>query len=755
MDQDDDFDFSDDDLDDLPANALQQLETTAIRATQHQERQHPESDYGLDEGDEGDQVINLDDAAGAPQASPWMNVASQYQPNHNHQLNPHYNAIGDGNSFYNGTIEAEEQQPRRSQADSNQLLLRIKKLEQDKARLNRDLNSEKSKALSKTGEVDTVRRRLDAANRENERKVLALQQAHNEMLAKHKVELDKVRREREQAQTNNMFLEHDMAREADNTKRVKKGVVTRPKSNAVVSPATTPKRQHKSLPFRDGFEDDDIVMASPSKHRDKDRSKPSTPRQVGKRKRQPIDQSPIPVLQLSEPRVRGQTTPQKPSLQSENTIDPALLEGLSLRKEDDHRFTLLHRLLSHRCSNGKDRILEALTAHALPSHPQKKLSSIIYDSLTACSMTLNVHDLALQICHIFLTLWEQCLQERYYSVIYLILDALQFTLACEPAKTAIGVTERAVPLIIASVDLVAVPIARAAKLEAAYVAELYSPSQIEISTKINVIDCLQLLHLIASSSLSFRSPESIIRFWQCVPADFALVLLNRVQPLPHITLMLRILSTSALPTSLGAIVATDSPADQQGRRESDIVDRLTNLLFETPECIADPNASSDEVEEEKKAATTTAEIWDLRNRVLDLLMRFAIEEHGSLRLITHRNCVGRLIKHLDHSITTLYENPLYPTQEKTVASINKTMKLVYHLATSHPDVDIKGRLSVIQGGHHKFLVSLTRLAFSEGLVLEESIEESVVDMAHAILDEGLSIEEGEGLLRVFSSGNSV
>lgn len=33
---DDDFDFSDSDLDDLPANTLQQLETTAILATQRQ-----------------------------------------------------------------------------------------------------------------------------------------------------------------------------------------------------------------------------------------------------------------------------------------------------------------------------------------------------------------------------------------------------------------------------------------------------------------------------------------------------------------------------------------------------------------------------------------------------------------------------------------------------------------------------------------------------------------------------------------------
>jgi len=121
MGQDDEFDFSDDDLDDLPANTLQQLETTAIRATQHFPPTALESEYGLDDGDE---VINLNDAA-PPQPSPWVNVP-RHQPNHPY---PQHDSRNDanGNSFYNDAMEIEEQ-PRRSQIDSNQLLLRIKKV---------------------------------------------------------------------------------------------------------------------------------------------------------------------------------------------------------------------------------------------------------------------------------------------------------------------------------------------------------------------------------------------------------------------------------------------------------------------------------------------------------------------------------------------------------------------------------------------------------------------------------------------------
>ena len=48
------------------------------------------------------------------------------------------------------------------------------------------------------------------------------------------------------------------------------------------------------------------------------------------------------------------------------TIDAALLQHF---RQDDRRFTLLHRLLSHPSSNGTDRILEALAQHAFPSQP--------------------------------------------------------------------------------------------------------------------------------------------------------------------------------------------------------------------------------------------------------------------------------------------------------------------------------------------------------------------------------------------------
>lgn len=614
-------------------------------------------------------------------------------------------------------------------------------MEQEKAREKKEADDLKGKLQTKAGEADTLRRRHDADSRKYERQIADQQQLHSSELAKMRAEIEKLRREKEQVQTDNIFNQHD-AREAGMAPRTRRAMPSRPKGKvtAAMSPVGTPKRTQKTRgPLGDGFDDDDVIMASPSRMRD--RQKTATPKQLSKRKRTVTDQSPIPLpaLQLSEPRSRPKEKEQETVV--EPTIDLALLQHF---REDDRRFTLLHRLLAHPSSNGEDRILEALTQYAFPTQPSKKLSSIVYDALAAATAS-DVHELALRICHIVLDLWQRCLAERYYDPLYLILDALHFILACEPAETAVQVAEKAAPLITASVDLVSLPVSNAAKLGGKAIASLYTPAQRDITTKIDVLDCLELLYLIATSCVCSADPEALVRLWQGVPSGFPLMLLNKEFPQLQMKLMLRVLSTSALSTSLGPIAAED---ESQANIEDALVNRLTNIFTEIPKPIPDPSATS------QPKAATEREVWELRLLVLMVLTQFSIPEHGCIRLAQNPLCIGRLIKYLDYSINTLYKQPLSPTQDQKVESINATMKLIYHIATSNPGFDIKSKLVNTLGGQHAYLVALTRLAFSEGLVLEAGIEDAVVDMAHSILDEGLSIEEGDAFGMVFSSGNS-
>ncbi|KAH7359859.1 hypothetical protein BKA66DRAFT_515035 [Pyrenochaeta sp. MPI-SDFR-AT-0127] len=704
---DDDFGFSDHDLDDLPTNTLQHLENEALRATQHPPP--PAAPASASSLDDGDEVVDLGHVAGPPpMAAP------------------------------------------RSQADPVQLLQRIKKLEQDKAREKRDADELRAKLQTKSGEADTLRRRHDADSRRFERQLADQQHTHGADMARLRADMEKLRRDHESAQTDSLFNQHDARGLAMGlARRPPKGMPSRPKATvpAAPSPAGTPKRVHRSRDLLgDGFDDDDVVMASPSR---RDKQKTATPRQAGKRKRHAADQSPIPLpaLQLSEPRSRPRDKePEPATAAAEALVDVALLQHF---RHDDGRFTLLHRLLSYPSSNGTDRILEALALHAFPSQPSKKLSSIVYDALAAASVS-NVHELALRICHIILDLWKQCQTERYYAPTYLILDAMHFVLAYEPSDIAVQVAARAVPLIIAFVDLVSNPISKASKGGEKAIADLNSATQRDIASQIDVLDCLELLYHIATSCVSSADLHAIRRLWQAIPSTFTIMLLNKEFPWVQITLMLRILSTSALPASLGPISTTDSALDNQVSNEDALVNRLTNLFTETPKPVPDPSVLFT-----PPSAVPETEIWDLRLLVLSVLTQFSTSPHGSARLAHNRLCIGRLIKYLDYCITSLYRQPLSPTQNQKIESVNAVMKLIYHIATSNANFDIKSKLVNTLGGQHAYLVALTRLAFSEGLVLEAGIEDAVVDMAHTILDEGLSLEEGDAFGRVYSSASSV
>lgn len=612
-------------------------------------------------------------------------------------------------------------------------------LEQEKRRLNHHLDTASAEVIKKTGEVDNLRRRTEHATRQTEQRLAQQQQEHRDAAGKITAERDALLRQLEQAKTNSAFDEHN--RVEDQVRRPRRVVPSRPKPAvpAAVSPAGTPSKRQKNLPLGDGFDEDDVVMASPSKKRDK--TKAVTPKQASKRKRQITNDSPVPILELSEPRTQPRAP--DPPLFKEAHFDINLLWNLWNR---DQQYTLLHRLLSHRCSKGDDRILEALTQYAFPSNTAKKLSSVVYDSFSASVPSNGARELAICLCGIFNDIWKQCLREKYYAPIYLILDALQFVLACEPAKTAVAVMEDIIPLIVESVKLVAIPVYEARNRNEKKVAFLFSSEYQTTVDQVDVQNCLALLYLLATCCVSCPSPEPLGRFWRNMPLDWVLLMLLKEQPTPSMLILLRTLSTSALPASLGPIIAVDPETQTSG--ESNLLARLTNLFSESIEPISNPKSA------EPAQPLPESQVWIVRLKILDVLTQFSIPEYGSSFLINHGLCIGRLIKYLNHAVSALYARPLSPTQPEKIATINTTMKLLSHLTTCNPGFNIKSKLNETLGGLHAYYVSLTRLAFSEGLVLEAGIEQEVMDMAHDILDDGLSPEEGDALAEVFPSVNS-
>ena len=76
------------------------------------------------------------------------------------------------------------------------------------------------------------------------------------------------------------------------------------------------------------------------------------------------------------------------------------------------------------------------------------------------------------------------------------------------------------------------------------------------------------------------------------------------------------------------------------------------------------------------------------------------------------------------------------------------MRVLHHvLRTFDESIDLTSKLEVERGGYHAFLISMSRVAFSEQLVFEAGIEMEVIEAAHDILDNVLSPEEGEAIVK--------
>ena len=135
--------------------------------------------------------------------------------------------------------------------------------------------------------------------KEYENRTQSLQKLHADEAARQKIEVEKAQAELQKIATEKDFLENDLAegtKQIRNLQRaIKKGAE---KATDRENQLSTPKK-NKALPFRDGFEDDEVQPLSPSRlvHR----SKASTPKGGTKRKRKPTEDSPVKALDLTEP----------------------------------------------------------------------------------------------------------------------------------------------------------------------------------------------------------------------------------------------------------------------------------------------------------------------------------------------------------------------------------------------------------------------------------------------------------------------
>ncbi|KAF1823358.1 uncharacterized protein K489DRAFT_317480 [Dissoconium aciculare CBS 342.82] len=622
-------------------------------------------------------------------------------------------------------------------ADVMELQARIAALEAEKERLRLSERAAHELALAKQGEIQIVRSKLDISNRTYEAKLAAMVKQHHDETTRQKLDLEASKRERELLETDNRFIHHDLVQEAERAKRL--NGLGKLRTNAASRGTAVGKSRKAGNGMGDGFDEAEVHSISPSRSRD--RSQDQTPKVGGKRKRMAPD-SPIP-LAFSQAR---QPVVKEDSVQTVVSLDSVLTPPTATARADE-KFVYYQMIMNHRPFEGHCRTFEAFAKMIFPSTPDRSLASLFGDQL-GVDASPDIEAFAQAIASIMLDFWTSCLKEKHFAPFYLILNLLKFVLKGQRAAITANLIEQALPLCVKSIDLIAVENARNSLYGMSSKSAINTDARAQLVEELVIDEVVDFLHDLCQAASLF--PERLRDFWTHLEVSFLLVLLNPAQPIFQVTTMLRMLGSSALDTTFGAIV---NDPDKQRSIENGLVAHLTSLLFDTFTPPAD------------EQPYTIEEITELRLEILKLFMIMCEEDHGGRLLAQHRSAIGRLVRFLDGQVSKLYtvtpgigleiDAPQRQAHNLIVETVNITTRLLYHLLRTYDGtIDIVQKLRAVLGGYHKFLGSLSRVAFSTQLVFEEGIDDAAADAAHAILDRVLGPDDGEAVMQAVETPRS-
>lgn len=573
-------------------------------------------------------------------------------------------------------------------------------------------------AETKAGEIAIIRSKQARMTEEYDRQLAALRKAMADRETTHKEAVDAAMSEGKMLATENLFLQHDLAEEVYQLRNYK----TKHRAAEKVAPVT-PKKP-RVLPFRDGFDDDEIAVVSPSKSAA--RSKRGTPTVPGKRKRQASVDSPAP-LQLSP---AGELAMVDAPTDTSGTVfddDPKLREPST----HDH---CMKRILNHRMLPGQQTDIEAFAILHFPSEPHKPLSSILTDELARVDMG----NFALEYIYTIGQLWRRALTERFYEPVPRFMSIARYVLTMDEAPLADLITPL-VGVLQDSVEVNAVPRFKYSPAAREKARIPRSTPQSDLHLEVDSTEALRLLYYISCQLLHVKS--ALDNFWTHIRYTFILVMLHGSQPLKDIMVILPLLSTSIRAESFGPIMSSEQ---DQADVQKWIIDRLSFMLSEAA------------MPDEGCEPYTAYDICAMRLEVLLLLESLAFnpaapsKEHGSAIIAAHPTALPRLFRSMHDELDALYSSP--PEQELRVAMVNGLMRLIFGVMRRHgSSINMQEKLASVPGSKQKHLVVLTRLAFCDGSVLEAGIDDETVDMAHELLEEWTNPQEAESLAEAFPS----
>ncbi|KAI5300132.1 hypothetical protein KEM56_002699, partial [Ascosphaera pollenicola] len=448
-------------------------------------------------------------------------------------------------------------------------------------RLNRELAVTREQLETKNGEVATIRRKLSQADENRQKQLRALTNELEEAKRKYQRELEEMKQEQARLRDNNRFILHDLQsisrtshstttlslrESAGNggttsaplaaTKRSRDGEVLQQRRGAVVS-----QRPANGLPFRDGFEVDELVR-SPA---------------MSSAKRQKRAQSRS--LEANRQLELSQSRPEVDNLQ--------VADGLTgwQRVLDQKASKYMQKIFNHRPFPRKERDLEILAKHRFPSEPENSVLSIVLGQLATC----RSENTAVRYAKVIISLLQRCIQEKYHVIVGILMDIISYMISLDAVGFVPEMIEDLMPVLML-VCLVngdqryfSSPTHQEKQREdrlkqgharSVRVNRRSTPKNL-ICPEVSSTQALVLMH--AAISACVGTPAAMTRIWQSIRWDFIYKMLSSYQLLDDIELVIAILGYSIRPTTLGPLLGT---YEMQVDNERIILDRIAHLLHE-------------------------------------------------------------------------------------------------------------------------------------------------------------------------------
>ncbi|SPO01969.1 related to uvs-3 - [Cephalotrichum gorgonifer] len=498
--------------------------------------------------------------------------------------------------------------------------------------LEQRLRSLESELHISRGEAAILRANSTKSQAAADAEIALLRKQNAEYLAKHERAVQAAVQAEKTAATEMKFMQQEMQEMMARARRRDTGAG----ACAGGSPGnTTPKKGSRTWGVADGFDGMDLV-ASPSKNVPRTKSAPMpsigerTPTKA-KRKR-PVD-SPVPPLDTTEDVVMadGRDVVDVASKPAAVAGPPAALHSLP--------FDFLPLILDHSSAHGRPPTFDSLARYFYPSDPTTSFSSIIFQSLPTKVDPVEPMRILSSFSSLIINLWARCLQEEFFLPIRELVSLLTFTLQLHSVFIVPPLIDKLLPVAQTTLHVIADVRAANCSDEALGANPDFQAlrDSLDSAAVVALLNLCALVCATATEPLSGGDDTPREAFWKGFAMETVSLVLGSKQPLPDITGMLEMLATSVLRDSIGPVVPGKEPALVAGT----LIDKLSRFLMYPPASARSPA--------QRHAVVAAA---------LRTLVSFSAREFAAREMALHENLVLRIIAMLSRSVDELYDQEL-------------------------------------------------------------------------------------------------